>query len=137
MVIFMLLIIWICCRLFLWYIVRSRLEVILLINSHIHLFYQHTVSWNSISGWQINDVTDYQSTNVNTFNSSKLTSVNSHPLFIYFFFQKQKLFLFQVVTNSGNETSKEQTGEDGKWLDKARFVRTEICKDKIYGSSPD
>ena len=115
----------------------SSLEIHLLINSHIHLFHQHTVSWNSVSWQKFNYVSNNQFLNWDAFNGSILSSMNSNQLFVHLFLQKQKLFLFQIVTQTSNEACHKKSSKDGKWLDKTILVRAKSCKQKINTCCPD
>ena len=60
-------------------------EVVLLINSDIHLFNQDAISWDSVSLLKIDNISDYNFSDSNLFNCSVSSSVDTNFLVVDFF----------------------------------------------------
>jgi hypothetical protein len=81
-------------------------EVVLLINSDVHLFDQDAISWDSVTLLKINNITDNEFSDWDFFNGSVSTSIDTNFLFVNFFSKLQKLSFFPPVTETCDKADK-------------------------------
>ena len=103
-------------RLFLFNISIRSFEIHLLINGYIHLLKQQAIRWNSVSWLEVNDISNNYIFDGDAVDGTELSSVHCDKLFVYFFLEEKELLLLEVITKTGDTTSEECTGENGKWL---------------------
>jgi hypothetical protein len=88
-----------------------------LINGYIHLFDQQTISWDSVSLIEVNDISNHQVLDWNGLNSPILSPKDCHQLFVYLLLELEELPLLQPVADTRNEAREEQTSVNGKRFD--------------------
>ena len=72
-------------------------EIHALVNLNVHLFNQNAVSWNAISLFEIDDISNNNITNWNLLDGSMSSSVNCNNLVVNLILQFQILSLLNPV----------------------------------------
>jgi len=111
-------------------------EVVLLIDSDVHLFDQEAISWDSVSLLKINNITNNEFSNWDFFNGSVSTSVDTNFLIVDFFSKLQKLSFFPPVTETCDKADKQKTSVDSQRLYVSSCWSSENRCNKINCGSP-
>ena len=87
-------------------VLSLKLDVVhALVNEHVHLFNEKTVSWNLVSGLQEDDVTNDKLRGEDSLGGSRLASQNSDLLVLNLTCQSEELLLLTPITKGLDEAS--------------------------------